>query len=386
MPILNNGFRNTDKSGLYGFTWIKKSTFIRVICPNPCTYILMLNLLLPLFAEAQIGGGQSFSFLQLPPNARTVAQGGVQVASVGADASLWLSNPALNTDSANYQAALQFQSIAGQALHTSLAYVLPVRKNQRLGIGLQYIGYGQFDGFDPTGAPTGNFSAAEYVLSLNYAHTIAPFTLGATLKAAGSSIATFNATAVLADIGALFQHPKKDFRVGLTVRNIGFAMSNYTDASDWTMPFDAQLGVSFKPEKMPLRFSLTAWQLAPRGDIVYNDPTRPTGFDANATPLFNVTNNFQRLTRRLVIGGELVLHPNFQLRTGYNVLHRQELGLVQRRALSGFSFGMMLKIKAIEISYGYQVRHVAGGISAFGIVADMRRLLSKQRQRVEITD
>lgn len=351
-----------------------------------CGKLILVFVLLPLLAEAQIGGGQSFSFLQLPPNARTLAQGGVQVAAVGADASLWLSNPALNTDSAKHQAALQFQSLSGQALHTSLAYVLPVRKNQRIGIGLQYIGYGQFDGFDPAGAPTGNFSAAEYVLSLNYAHTIAPFTLGATLKVAGSSIATFSSTAVLADVGALFQHPKKDFRIGLAVRNIGFAISNYTDASDWVMPFDAQLGVSFKPEKMPLRFSLTAWQLAPRGDIVYNDPTRPTGFDTNGNPLFNATNNFQRLTRRLVVGGELVLHPNFQLRTGYNVLHRQELGFAQRRALSGFSFGIMLKIKAIEVSYGYQVRHVAGGISAFGVAADMRQLLPKQRKRVEITD
>ncbi len=347
---------------------------------------LILAFLLPLFAEAQIGGGQSFSFLQLPPNARTIAQGGVQVASVGVDASLWLSNPALNTDSANYQAALHLQSLAGQAMYTSLVYVLPVRKHQRLGIGLQYIGYGQFQGFDPTGAPTGDFSAAEYVLALNYAHTIAPFTLGATFKIAGSSVAAFNSTAVLADAGALFRHPQKDFSVGLTVRNIGFAMSNYADASDWVMPFDAQLGISFRPEKMPLRFSLTAWQLAPRGDIVYKDPSQPAGFDANGNPLFDATNNLQRLARRLVVGGELVLNPNFQLRMGYNVLHRQELGLAQRRALSGFSFGIMLKIKAIEISYGYQVRHVAGGISAFGVVADMRRLLPKKRQRVEMTD
>jgi len=338
------------------------------------------------FARAQIGGGQSFSFLQLSPNACTVAQGGVQVASVGSDASLWLSNPALNIDSANHQASLHFQSLAAQALHTSIAYVLPLRKNQRLGIGLQYIGYGQFDGYDPTGAPTGSFSAAEYVLSINYAHTIAPFTLGATLKVAGSSIASFNSTAVLTDAGVLFQHPKQDFRIGLTVRNIGFAMSNYTDASEWIMPFDAQLGVSFKPEKMPLRFSLTAWQLAPRGDVVYNDPMRPKGFDTNGNPLFDATTNLQRLTRRLVLGGEWALHSHFQLRTGYNVLHRQELGLAQRRALSGFSFGFILKIKAIEISYGYQVRHVVGGISAFGIAADLRRLMPKQRKRTEIAD
>ncbi|WP_448520378.1 type IX secretion system protein PorQ [Rhodoflexus sp.] len=350
------------------------------------SHIFVLIVLLPFYAQAQTGGGQSFSFLQLPPNARTVAQGGVQVASVGADPSLWLSNPALNTDSANHQAALQFQSLSGQALHTSLAYVLPLRKHQRLGIGLQYIGYGQFEGFDATGAATGNFTAAEYVLSLNYAHTIAPFTLGATLKVAGSSIATFNSTAVLADAGALFQHPRQDFRVGLTVRNLGFAVSNYTDASDWKMPFDAQLGVSFKPEKMPLRFSLTAWQLAPSGDIVYNDPTRFAGFDANGNPLTYTTTGLQKLTRRLVAGGELVLHPNFQLRTGYNVLHRQELGLRQRRALSGFSFGMFLKIKTIEFNYSYQVRHVAGGISAFGIVADMRRLQPKTRKRSMVSD
>lgn len=362
MPILNKRFR---------FFLLLKTAIIAVF------------FLLPLFAEAQIGGGQSFAFLQLPPNACTVAQGGVRVALVGADASLWLSNPALNSDSANHRAALHVQSLNGQAFHTTLAYVLPLHRHQRLGIGVQYIGYGEFAGYDPTGAPTGSFTAAEYVLALNYAHTIAPFTLGAVLKIAGSSVSAFNAAAILTDAGALFQHPKKDLRVGLAVRNIGFAVSNYTDASEWVMPFDAQLGVSFKPEKMPFRFSLTAWQLAPRGDIVYNDPTRPAGFDMNGNPLFPPVTDLQRVMRRLVFGGELILHPSFCLHAGYNVLHRQELSLPQRRALSGLSFGLSAKIKAWEISYGYQVRQVAGGISALGITTDMRRLFPKQRKRIE---
>ncbi|MCS7017968.1 MAG: type IX secretion system protein PorQ [Cytophagales bacterium] len=365
-------------------TWLSHNNqYKRVAVANACQTFL-LAALLPLFAQAQIGGGQSFSFLQLPPNTRTVAQGGVQVASVGKDASLWLSNPALNTDSAKHQATLQLQLLSGQALHTTLASVLPTRRHQRLAIGLQYIGYGQFEGFDATGAPTGSFTAAEYVLAFNYAHTLSPFTLGITLKGAGSSIATFQSVALLADIGALFQHPKKDLRIGLTMRNIGFAASNYTDASQWIMPFDAQVGISFRPEKMPLRFSLTAWQLAPRGDIVYNDPTRPTGFDLNGNPLVDVPTLWQKLARRLVVGSEWLLHPNLQLRTGYNVLHRQELGLPQRRALSGFSFGVMLSMKTIEISYSYQVRHVAGGISAFSIVADLSRISAKLRTRVEI--
>ncbi|MCS6967300.1 MAG: type IX secretion system protein PorQ [Cytophagales bacterium] len=327
--------------------------------------------LLVLPAKAQLGGSQSFSFLLLPSGAQIVGLGSVQVAPSDAEATAWLGNAALNTKASHQRVSLQLQSLSRQGWQTVVGYTSPMGNNRQIGMGLQYIGYGQFEGYDLTGAPTGNFTAAEYALAFNYSHQIAPFTVGANLKIAGSSIAHFSAVAALIDAGAIFQHPQKDLRAGVSIRNMGFAVSNYTDASEWIMPFDAQIGMSFKPEQMPFRFLLTAWQLFPRPGIV----------QGGSLPNWNQNAFMERFTRRLVAGVQVVVHRALQLNLGYNVLYRRELSLPQRRALSGFSLGFNFRLKNWQVAYGYQVRHVAGGVSSLGITT---HLTKKVRQRMEV--
>jgi hypothetical protein len=328
---------------------------------------------------AQIGGRQTFSFLSLPANARVAGLGAVNVTADHRDPSLFLANPALSTDSAHAHVSLQLFSLRPGATQTVLTGLLRRGRHGRLGLGLQYLGYGPLDGYDPTGAPTGTFMAADYALTLNYAHTIAPFSLGASVKLAGSVLGQYSATAVLVDVGGAFVHPTRDLRFGLAIKNLGLALSNYAPGADFALPFDVQLGASFKPAQMPLRFSFTAHQLFPPGDIAYNDPTQNFVFDNSGNRTVPDVTLADRLSRRLVLGGELIVHRNVNFRLGYNFLQRRELSLPQRRALVGVSVGFMVRIKGLEVAYAYNVRHLAGGLSCLALSLDTRKL-SKRRK------
>ncbi|MCU0448324.1 MAG: type IX secretion system protein PorQ [Bernardetiaceae bacterium] len=345
-------------------------------------WLLLTWLLLPGAALAQIGGRQSFAFLLLPANARTTALGGVNLTADHRDPSGFLANPGLSADTAHAHVSLGLAGLNVGATYSTLTGLLRRGPQARLGLGLQYLSYGQFAGYDATGAPTGSFNAHDYALTFHYSHTLAPFTLGANLKLAGSNLGGFTATALLLDLGGTFVHPRRDLRVGLAIKNLGAALSNYLPSTDLALPFDVQLGVSFKPERMPLRFSFTAHQLAPPGNIAYNDPALDRQLDNNGNLVSRQISWTDRLSRHLVLGGEFLVHPNFNLRLGYNFLQRRELSLPQRRALSGFALGFMLKIRTFEISYSYNVRHVAGGLSWLGLSFDPRTL-AKRRKTVK---
>lgn len=56
-------------------------------------------------------------------------------------------------------------------------------------------------------------------------------------------------------------YPQKPFIVGIVVKDVGFVLTNYWEDSDSNSLFDIQVDAALKPKHMPLRFSLTAYNL-----------------------------------------------------------------------------------------------------------------------------
>src|SRR5690606_18191158 len=182
--------------------------------------------------------------------------------------------------------------------------------------------------------------------------TIGIFTLGANIKFAQSSIDAYAASAVLLDLGGIYAHPEKEFTVGMVIKNFGLVLQDYTQGSSSNLPFDVQIGTTFKPQYMPFRFSVTAYKLT-RGDIAYFD----SGLQGNKeAPGF-----VDKVFRHITLGTEILLSPNFNLRVGYNHLVRKELRLEETSGGAGFSAGFMFRIKAFEFAYARRFYHVAGG-------------------------
>lgn len=324
---------------------------------------------------SQIGGKSVFEFLNLSPNTLQSALGGLNISADPQNAAIFMANPAL-MDKNSGRLQMDFMPF-----YADITYLMATYRHDldfaKMGVGVQYVSYGNFDRFDATGQKNGSFSANDYALNFAISHQIAPFSMGINLKWVGSTLDNYSAMGFLADLGGSFVHPKKDLKIGLVIKNLGFAVSNYTAAA-FQMPFDVQAGISFKLEKMPFRISLTAHHLH-RFDLAYLSPNRKNSLDANGNPIEEKIGFADEFFRHIVIGTELLFHKNFNLRFGYNFMQRAELALPDAPALVGFSFGGLIRIKDFEICISRSLRHIAGGTTSFSVSMDTQKFFRKKR-------
>ena len=321
---------------------------------------------------AQVGGNKSYEFLNIPYTARISGLGGVNVSQVDQDVNLFLSNPALVGDTLSGYASANFLSYFADISLATFAYS---RKVDQLGgvlsVGIQHLGLGSIDGFDPSGSPTQAFSSGETAITLNHAREAGNFRMGVNLKLISSNIASYRSNALLFDLGGVFVHPEKQLNVGMAIKNVGFVISDYTEQSNSKPPMDVQVGATFKPEHMPFRFSFTAYQFINGDrDLAYYEPSsriqadKPSGFDEFA--------------RHFVIGTEILLGKNVNVRLGYNHLVRKELSLESKSGGAGISYGFMFKVKAMEFAYSRGGYHVAGGAHHFTLALNTNTVLRRK--------
>ena len=324
-------------------------------------------------ANAQLGGSRAFEYLNLPNNARLSALGGTNITSGWNDPGQITSNPALLNDSIRNQLVVSRLGYFADITNTSLTFVPDINKYGSWAFQLDYLNYGDIQSFDEQGFLNGDLSINEYAFTVSNSQVFGPFSVGASFKLAVSDLASFQASALLFDLGGTFRHPERDLTVGFVIKHLGFLISDYTDENNSQLPTDIQLGLSHKPEDMPFRFSLTARNLV-RSDVTFFDPSTNALFGQDGEPGFG-----EGVFRRLIFGTELLISPNFQLRVGYNHLLRQELRLENVSGGAGFSFGLMFKVKRFEFAYSRALYHTAGGSNTFQMNLNLNGLIKKKQ-------
>jgi hypothetical protein len=334
-------------------------------------YILLIYST-PFLSNAQIGGNSSFTFLNIPTNPTTSALGGINISKTQKDPNSFLQNPALLDSSENNLLAVNFIPYFSGIKYSSAAYVLTIKK-QTFGLGVQYVGYGDFLQTDPAGNIQGKFTANDYALTLSHARTQGNITFGVNLKLAGSVIESYSASAILMDFGGVFKHPKQDFNFAIAAKNIGIRLQSFTPFDNPDLPLDVQMGVSFKPKYMPVRFSVTAHHLY-KYNITYLDKTIIKK-DLSGNIIETSVNPIDNFARHFVIGAEFLLNKNFNILAGYNHFRSQELSQKNLSGFSGFSVGFLFKTKAIDLSYSYAGYNTAGNLNSFGLVCDFGKLI-----------
>jgi hypothetical protein len=340
--------------------------------------IVLLSLTFFYSAQAQIGGRRNFEFLQVPGNARLAGVGRVNVSLHQADPNVLWQNPALIDSSSSRKLGFNYTPYFADIKNTHLSYVHHVPKVGTFGAGLQYMAYGSFTQTNPNGQVTGTFVANDFAFNIGYAHRVKYFRMGASLKFIGSQIETYNSTAIAADIAGAFIHPKYDWTIGLVFKNIGIVLSDYNEFTQSRLPFEVQLGTSFKPKHMPFRFSLTLQQMQ-QFDITYLDPLQDVTFDANNGNTIPKEKNFgDNLLRHFVIGGEFLPEKVFSVRLGYNHLINRELRETGASRFSGFSYGFRIRVKALEFAFSRATYHAAGGRNFLSLYLDFNRVLKKR--------
>lgn len=329
-------------------------------------YLIATFILLAIAWQAH--AQQGFRFLELPATPHALGLGGVVVSGLPA-AGLWQQNPALLDSSLSGQMMLSHQWLYAGLRHSGMAYAHEFKQAGSWGLGVQYLDYGEMQGYDPTGTATGTFKASDYVVQLSHGRKWEAYRAGASLKWASSGIAGFRANAILLDAGGAFQHPTRQLGAAFAIRNLGLLSRSYTENDQTALPLELRLGITFKPEFMPFRFSLTAHQLQKAG-AGSADPAAPINKEE---PVL-----VDNIMRHFALGTELLLSKNLHLRAGYNHLRRRELRLENAAGMSGFSMGLMLKIRRLQLDYTQAWYHMAGGSSQLGLVVDMNKIFKNK--------
>lgn len=334
-------------------------------------------LLLPLAAQAQIGGRSAFPFLGLPASAQVAALGGMTASTRSSDPSQFLASPALLYADMDHGAALSYVAYVSDLKQSTAAYTFNTQKRGRFGLGLTYLNYGSFESYDANGNSLGTFSVNEYALAAADSYTKGKFTFGLTAKLAVSGIAGNRALGLAADAGVLYKPSEQDFTVGLVVKNAGYMLVPYTAAAREPLPLDVQLGTTIKPEHMPLRFTFTAHHLQ-KWDIQYLDPNAPPTTNANADTVRASKNFGDNLARHFTVGAELLLGKGLSLRLGYNHLQARELRLDNVGGGAGFSFGAMVRIAQFQLDYTYATLQAAGSSNYITVSRNLAGFLQKK--------
>ncbi len=332
------------------------------------------------WGNAQIGGDNIYEFVNLPPSARSTALGGNLISTSDSDVALAIDNPA------TLQPAMHQQINFNHNFHLSginngyVAYGHHVKKwESTLHAGIQYTRYGDFKTADEFGNIIGNFSAAEYALTLGGARQVyEKLSVGANVKLITSQLETYNSLGIAADLGAYYQDTSGRFSMALVLKNIGTQLTTYRPDNPEPLPFDVQAGFSTRLKYLPFRFGMTIHHLN-RWNITYDDPNSEEAtflVDPNEPVKEDRVGPWvDNLFRHTVFRGAFLLgkKDNFRLRIAYNHLRRKEMTVsTAPRSLAGFSMGFGLKIKKFRIEFGHAFYHLAGGTNHFSISTNLR--------------
>ena len=320
-----------------------------------------------IFAQNAVGTS-GFAFLSGNFSARSIAMGGSAISMYDNDLSLANDNPALLNSSMNgmiqvnqglLPAGINFGAF-NYALKTKVGVFAPFVK---------YVNYGQFTETDETGRTLGKFSANDFSVGTNFGRKLNKVIhLGANFQLLGSNLANYSAYGVCFGFGVLMTHPNELISGGLVVKNVGFVFKDYTSNAKTSLPIDVQAAFSFKLKHAPFRFSIVAKQLN-QWNIVYQDPNLKPTYDALTGDTIPVpTAGFgEKLAHHFNFQLELLASKSVNKRAGFDYNRRQQLKLIDRPGLAGFSFGVGLKFKKFNLDYGFLVYSKAGQNHSIGI-------------------
>lgn len=327
-------------------------------------FLIMLVVIPITPLRSQSTGEGAYGFLNLSSSAFLTSLGGVNVSVNRDDASMITANPALLRNVTPFRPVLNIVSYYGGIRYGSALLSWNKAPSLSFAAGIEYLGYGSFTAADDRGNITGEFTAAEYAISLTGAWRIdSVFTAGITVKPLLSALERYSSAAVAFDIGLLYSRPDNLLSAGITARNLGFQLIRYTEARE-KLPFILTAGVTITPEHAPLRFSLTLNHLHRfRLTDGYRDDkdNKESSYDGMAGVAENIM-------RHIVVGAELIPSSSFFLSAGLNYQRRRELSVDYRTSTVGFSAGFGIMLPSFDLTYSRSRYHLAGSVNNISLL------------------
>ena len=324
------------------------------------------------FAFSQVGGETTYQFLNLVSSPRQAALGGKVLTNIDYDVTQAIYNPSTINVEMDNQLSVNYSSYLGGISYGTAAYAYTWdRRTQTFHIGMTYINYGQFDGYDELGTPTGSFTGNEAALSFGYAKQIgfSDFYLGGNIKLITSKLEQYSSLGVAVDAGLIYIDEDIEFQATLVVRNFGTQITTYAGQNE-PLPFEVDFGMSQTLENVPLRWHLTFENLQ-KWPIGSPNPARATT-DLEGNQTQEKVGFFANVFRHTIIGAELFPDKGFNIRIGYNFRRAEELRILDQRNFSGLSAGFSVKLNKLRFSYTHAKYTSAANANFFGLQIDLR--------------
>lgn len=318
---------------------------------------ILLSLILSQAGTAQSNSSTAFRFLELTPTARAAALGGNHIALYDADFSLFHLNPAYLNDEADGKISATYINYLADANIGFSSGAFTIKHIGTVGIGVRYVGYGDFNRLDENGASLGSFSANDLAISGVYSLRIAEnLNAGASMDFIHASYGEYNSSALAFSGGVFYQNSEKDFSAGFSVRNAGGQINTFQERQE-PLPLDVAVGISKKPEAFPFHLNLTIKKL--------NDWDLRT-FGETESPAF-----LDNLMRHILLGGETSLGDNVNVRIGYDHYLHEQTKTGKTLDLAGVAFGVGFEIKSIQIDLSRNSYSKLGGITRISLKTDL---------------
>lgn len=319
------------------------------------TNILLLAILLTITtALPSLGqdGSTAYNFLNVSGSSRIYGLGGVNISLVDDDLMTSDQNPALLGQEMNNQVGINYMRYIGGSNFAGARYAHSIGSHGTWSAGIQYFGYGSMKETDESGNILGEFSPKDVAVSGAYSYDITDRLRGGiALKFLYSGYGEYTALALATDLGINYYNPERDLSLSLVVANLGGQVKRFNQSYD-RLPIDVRIGWSQTFGNLPLRFSVTAWNLTK-----WHLPYYETG-DGTETGDFVKKDKFMsNLFRHLVFGVDLVSNPNWYLGLGYNYKTRTDMSTYSRSFLSGFSLAGGLKVKSFGFGLAFAQPH-----------------------------
>ncbi|TAL67917.1 MAG: PorV/PorQ family protein [Bacteroidetes bacterium] len=268
-----------------------------------------------------------FQFLRFNESARAAALAGCFV-SMTDDASAVFFNPAaISTVNDKHFSTTFLKHI----LDINSGNVSYIKKYDEVGTfagAVSFTSYGSFDYADQFANRNGTFGAIDMMLSGTYSNELdSNLYYGVSAKLFLVTLEKFSTTAFAVDAGLLYMMPEKRTNIGISILHAGTQIT--TIGGDYEgVPLDIRAGINHRLRGLPLLINFSFHHLADK------------------------TNNFFDKFMNFSIGGEIYFGNYVQARLGYNNQIRKETSPSTDRGLSGFSGGVGVKTRDINIDYG----------------------------------
>lgn len=334
-------------------------------------YLFILLFFISFYGYTQVGGKHVYSFLNLAHGPRQSALGGKVITLYDSDPSGAILNPAsINTEMHN-NVSLNYTSYFADVNYGTASYAMQIKETEHvIHVGVNYINYGSFDGYDETGVFTETFSGGDVAISFGYAYTIpnSDFHIGANAKFISSKLEQYSSLGIAADIGVMYIASHSNLRISAVARNIGTQLKPYHETYE-SLPFELILGVSNQLENLPLRWHLTLDNMQ-QWDIGFSNPNRAQ-VDLDGERKEESVSFFNNALRHLIFGVELFPESAINLRLGYNFRRGEELRIEEQRAFAGINVGFSIRFSnSLRVSYAHSKYSAAAASNYFGLNID----------------